>query len=267
MDVGSQGFQDANVPDDCLHDKPDLSSNSVLYPAVPSEPCNISCVTHEHDKHNLGQGIASSRVYRQLAMKAVSSSSAQIESAAQGSGASSPARRSKASVLDCCEIDPFDELEAFLDDESISAPVFPEEEDYPGTSPENMHNSNAGSSSGSGAGKHVHEMKVKREGLVFYTSEAGIKPVKKTVHATAPASLTDFSTAPGTLPHTRADKFRQQALASKYVSKMGITNERINSISASMSAISSVSLLGNQGYIDTSSAKSSDLQHCDKDAF
>ena len=58
------------------------------------------------------------------------------------------------------------------------------------------------------------------------------------------------------------------ALASKYVAKLGITHESINRISAGMSSMSSVSLLGGQGYVDTSANQTIDPQTADnKDVF
>ena len=48
----------------------------------------------------------------------------------------------------------------------------------------------------------------------------------------------------------------------------GITHESINRISAGMSSMSSVSLLGGQGYVDTSANQTIDPQTADnKDVF
>jgi hypothetical protein len=165
------------------------------------------------------------------------------------------------SMFDCGEADPFEELEAFLDEES-EKPI--SQDDIPATGPDEI----SKHSSGLGSGSHVHNVKGKREGLVFFSAAVGKEPTKKLVTEAVPESVTDFATMPGTFPHTRADNFKQHALASKYVAKLGITHESINRISAGMSSMSSVSLLGGQGYVDTSANQTIDPQTADnKDVF
>ena len=133
-----------------------------------------------------------------------------------------------------------------------------------------------GGSSGSdglcvgGGGSHENNKKVKSNGLTYFAAVPSAPKKVARPPSEYSGEIVQVKTTPGSLPHSRAAAFRERAMSSKYVARLGISHAAIDNVTAKLSTVSSVGLLGQPGYVDLSSSVG-DGQHKDQgdehDAF